>query len=98
MAELNFTQVGEKYKAEFKIYGATNLHLERESQGVISIKQRGCETGQYANTNRVPHVSAVELVIDTDITADVYPKWILVESLSPVTIAEVTSESDVEIL
>ena len=98
MAELNFVKGERYYEAVFKITGPTNVHLEREQPGALHFKQRGCDRGQFDYINSVNYVLSEDLVIDRDVTPDVYPKWIQVLSASPITMAVLTSDSDIEVL
>lgn len=84
--DLIFNQVGSKYEAEFVATADFNLHIEKRGAGYMYIAQRGSETGSYD----VAHsFGTADAVIDTDVTALVYPKYIKIVSEVKPTMAEI---------
>lgn len=94
MAQLNFSSVQTGgYEAIATVNSDFNLHLERGVPGILSLEVSTLENGSY-----VPKlVDTHSLVIDQDIHASVYPKYIRVYSSSLPTEAYITeSESDTD--
>lgn len=92
MAQLNFSSVQTGgYEAFTTVNNDFNIHLERNIPGILSLEVSTLENGQY-----VPKlVDTHSLVIDQDIHAGVYPKYIRVYSSSLPTEAYITeSEPD----
>lgn len=73
--ELEFKEMGDgSLGAEFKATGNFNLHIETEGSGILTIEQRGTESGLYDLASRY----LCKKVFDSDFEALVYPKWIRV--------------------
>ena len=89
--KLDFVETieGKEWVAEFTATGNFNLHLERETNGSLIVKQRGTETGEYAAAF-VKGVYEGQRVFDYDFGALVYPKWIRIESGSKVVSGTIT--------
>ena len=79
--ELTFNKERKQYVAEFPVIGNFNLHIEQEVDSVISVYQRGSETGEYMLCKTF---NASNGIFDYDFGAVVYPKYIKVISGSPV--------------
>lgn len=83
MTNLSFTEHDGIYTAEFVMRGPTALHIERDKPSPLSLEQRSGSEGEYVKVEGWGDYYAVE--IDTDLVAEVYPKYIYVESHTPVT-------------
>lgn len=88
--ELTFNKVNDAYVAEFTAEKDFNLHIERTDAGIISVYQRGSESGDYALVQGFGLDNRYRFVIDTDFTSAVYPKHIKVESVTQPSVAVVT--------
>jgi len=87
--ELTFVKNGNLYEAEFEATADFNLHIERVAGGRFIIYQKSVADGQYAIVDNIDYHDHKD-VIDLDMTALVYPKYIKVASVSEPTIAVVT--------
>lgn len=92
---LNFTNVGEKWVAEFSVTDDFNLHIEREESGYLIVNQRTTAEGKY-DSIRDGSFNYGDPVVDIDFTGVIYPKYIQVISKVEPTYAEVTSHGEVE--
>lgn len=89
MAELNFISKDGLYEAEFKAESDFNLHIERATVGTLNFYQKSVENAKYDIINKMQG-NSVNLIIDADMTALIYPKWIKIVSVSKPTMAIVT--------
>ena len=96
MAELNFKQEGELYVAEFKVEGNFNLHLERNKEGRLDIYQKTAGE-KYVYISEIGWLGKV-MAYDNDFEASVYPKTIKIVSTTPISVAIVTSASNITVL
>lgn len=87
--ELTFVKNGNFYEAEFEATADFNLHIERVAGGRFLIYQKSVTDGKYAIVNSVAYQDYQD-VIDLDMTALIYPKYIKVASVSEVTMGVVT--------
>lgn len=87
--ELTFVKNGNFYEAEFEATADFNLHIERVADGRFLIYQKSVTDGKYAIVDSVAYQDH-EDVIDLDMAALVYPKYIKVASVSEPTLAVVT--------
>lgn len=88
MAQLSFTQNAEGlYVAHATINGNVALHVEREEKGYLTIKQRSTEIGKYATCYK--EAEPRREIVDADITASVFPKYLEIVSTTPITWAEI---------
>ena len=89
--KLDFVETieGKEWVAEFTATGNFNLHLERDNNGSLIVKQRGTENGEYA-TAFSRGMYEGKRVFDYDFGALVYPKWIRIESGSKVVSGTIT--------
>jgi hypothetical protein len=93
--ELNFIQskviFGKKtgYEAEFEATADFNIHIERKHAGGFLVYQKTVADGKYDAVDNVPYQRGSD-VIDLDMTALVYPKYIKIVSESEVTMGVVT--------
>ena len=87
--EINFTKQNGVWVAEFEATSDFNLHLERSTNGLIRLQQRGTETGEYVdfylNAGNDAYAN-----FDSDFGALVYPKWIKIISGTEVINRKVT--------
>lgn len=88
--ELNFTQVGDKYVAEFEVTSDFNLHIEREGSGYLFVNQRTTAEGKY-DSIRSGSFNYGDPVVDVDFVSSIYPKYIQVVSKIKPTMAVVTA-------
>lgn len=91
---LKFTQVDEKWVAEFSVTDDFNLHIEREESGYLIVNQRTTAEGKY-DSIRDGSFNYGDPVVDIDFTGVIYPKYIQVISKVEPTYAEVTSNGEV---
>ena len=77
--ELIFNKINDVYVCEFEVNGDFNLHIEKDGKGSVTMYQRGTAEGAYDIVNSVK-MAYGDTVLDTDITALVYPKYIKLES------------------
>ena len=75
---LTFNKVNNVYVCEFEVNGDFNLHIEKDGNGSVTMYQRGTPEGIYDMTS--VKMAYGDTVLDTDITALVYPKYIKLES------------------
>lgn len=93
--ELNFIQskviFGKKtgYEAEFEATADFNIHIERKAGGRFLVYQKSVADGQYDIVDTIGRLDHKD-VIDLDMTALVYPKYIKIVSESEVTMGVVT--------
>ena len=88
--ELTFEKQDNFYVSEFQITSDANLHIEK-STGKLQLFQRTIGAGDYAeikNFDTSDYDS--DKIIDIDLQALVYPKWIKVKSAVKPTVAIVT--------
>lgn len=90
---LEFQKVNNNYEVEFAATDAFNLNLVREKKGQISIFQKGASDGEYPKTPSYRYQKA-PAIIDVDITAVAYPKYIKIVSSSPVVKGTVTTDGE----
>ena len=86
---LQFTQVGNKYVAEFEAQSNFNLHIEREDYGYLHVNQRTTSAGEYDSVKGASFNHG-DRVVDIDFIGTIYPKYIQVVSKVMPTMAEVT--------
>lgn len=96
MANLNFVESDKMYVAEFKISGPAVVHIERSVPTDMFFYQKCVEEGRYAVIKEQGYNGRE--VVENVISYDIYPVWIRVESASPVGLAVVISNEDVEVL
>lgn len=93
--ELNFVQSGQfigkkpAYEAEFEVTSDFNIHIERVSGGRFLVYQKTSASGKYDIVDGAGYIDYKD-VIDMDMTALVYPKYIRIVSESEPTMAVVT--------
>lgn len=93
--ELTFTQSQQTfdgkaaYESEFQVTGDFNIHIERKEGGRFLLYQRGIGSGEYAFVDEIGNQDH-KAVIDLDMSALVYPKYIKVVSESEPTLGVVT--------
>lgn len=85
--ELTFNKVKDKYEAEFEITNDANLHIEFKGATPIKLYQKTAGNNWDLVTDNKKQISDV---IDVDLVALVYPKWIKVVSEVEVTMGVVT--------
>lgn len=88
--KLNFTKDGGHYVCEFEATSDFNIHIERSVTGIIMIYQKTISDGEY---DYATSLLMNGKVIDVDIVALVYPKYIKIVSEIEPTLAEVTFAS-----
>ena len=77
--ELSFVKEGGRYSAEFEATSDFNLHIEREDNGFLFVKQKTVANGQYDSVQGAKF-SPADLIVDLDFVGIVYPKYIKVIS------------------
>ena len=89
-------EIGKKkaWECEFAAQDDFNLHIERVEGGRFLVYQKSVEDGEYAIVDGIVRHDHKD-VIDLDMTALVYPKWIKVVSESEVTSAYLTTDGEV---
>lgn len=87
--ELKFTKQGTKWVTEFEVTNDFNLHIERDESGYLYVQQRTTPVGKYDSVQDANFAQS-DAVIDIDMTALVYPKFVKVVSESEVTMGVVT--------
>lgn len=92
--EIQFTNIGNLWVAEFEVTADFNLHLERENVGTLHFYQRTTPHGEYDYINNQGY-NADDKVIDIDFQALVYPKWIKIKSAVKPLIATITTDGEV---
>lgn len=90
---LQFEQKNGMYEAEFAVSDAFNLNLVRENKGQISIFQKGASDGEYPIKASYRDIKAAS-VVDVDVTAVAYPKYIKIVSSSPVVKGTITTDGE----
>lgn len=86
---VQFQKDGNRWVAEFQVTADFNLHLERELEGLLIVKQSTIANTKYSNVVE-DNLDFYNSVLDVDFTSIVYPKFIQVISMSEPTLAEVT--------
>lgn len=86
---MEFVKKNGMYEAEFEVTADFNLHIERKAGGRFLIYQKSVADGQYAIVDNIGYHDHKD-VIDLDMTALVYPKFVKVVSESEVTMGVVT--------
>ena len=76
--DLTFKKTGNSYIADFEASSDFNLHIEKGA-GYIYIEQSTVLDGEYDSVKGIDFVPA-DPVIDIDMTALVYPKYIRIKS------------------
>lgn len=92
--ELQFVKQGSRYIAEFQTTGDFNLHIERKESGFLYVNQRTTASGKY-DSIRGTSFNYGDPVVDVDFVGTIYPKYIQVVSKVMPTMAEVTSQGEV---
>ena len=88
---MEFVKKNGMYEAEFEATADFNLHIERKAGGRFLIYQKTVENGEYDIVDSVDYQDyRHKTVIDLDMTAAIYPKYIKVVSESEVTMGVVT--------
>lgn len=89
-------EIGKKkaWECEFAAQDDFNLHIERVEGGRFLVYQKSVEDGEYAIVDGIVRHDHKD-VIDLDMTALVYPKWIKIVSESEVTSAYLTTDGEV---
>lgn len=85
--ELEFQKTNEGFVAEFTAENDFNIHIESAKPIVGSICQKSVQEGKYAVAE---NITGTGNVLDTDVTALIYPKYIKVVTESQVTNCQVT--------
>lgn len=89
--ELTFVKNGNLYEAEFEATADFNLHIERKAGGRFLVYQKSVADGDYDIVDGVVYQEPRhKAVIDLDMTAAIYPKYIKVVSESEVTMGVIT--------
>ena len=79
------------YVSEFEVTADFNLHIERKAGGRFLMYQKSVADGEYDIVDGVGYQEPRhKAVIDIDMTALVYPKFVKVVSESEVTMGVVT--------
>jgi hypothetical protein len=86
---LEFTKTDAFYVAEFEAQSDFNVHIERNKSGALFFQQKTTASGNYDSVSQA-NFAYGDLVIDVDVTALVYPKYMRVVSEVEPTLAEVT--------
>ena len=86
---MEFVKKNGMYEAEFEATADFNLHIERKAGGRFLIYQKSVSEGKYDIVDGVGYKNHKD-VIDLDMTAIVYPKFIKVVSESEVTKGVIT--------
>lgn len=86
---MEFVKKNGMYEAEFEATADFNLHIERKAGGRFLIYQKSVSEGKYDIVDGVGYKDHKD-VIDLDMTAIVYPKFIKVVSESEVTKGVIT--------
>lgn len=81
--EVSIIKSGRRYVGEFTVTEDFNLHVEKECAGYMSLSQRTTDKGDYASLQNAGQVFYNQ-VIDIDIQAAIYPKYLLIESEVPI--------------
>lgn len=80
---VEFTKTGEVYRGEFTVTSDFNIHIEKETAGDCCLYVKGVVDGQYASAV-LPSNYLFNKIIDFDLSALVYPKYVLIQSDVPV--------------
>lgn len=93
--ELSFTQKNpRRWEAEFIATADFNLHIERQSSGFLFVQQRTSSIGEYDSISGA-NFALSDPIIDVDMVALVYPKYIKIVSEVEPTFAEVISDGEI---
>ena len=76
--ELNFTLENGLYVATFTATTNFNIHIERESRGLLGILQTSVENSQYSPI--IDHKSLQDKIFDCDFSGVIWPKYIKIIS------------------
>ena len=85
MTVLNFTENDGVYTADFVMNGATALHIEKGGFAPILLSQKSDSQGEYVKVKEWKDEWGSRL--DTDLVAQVYPKFMRVVTSDPVDLA-----------
>ena len=88
--ELQFTKTNEGYIAEFEATADFNLHIKRETAGLLEVFQRTVTNGNYDSVDMSKYFNREHKTIDCDFVGAIYPKYIKVVSQAEVIKGEVT--------
>lgn len=92
--ELTFSQSNKVWITEFGVTGDFNIHIEK-GWGALSVMQTTVPGGRYDNVKSL-YAGVEDGVLDVDVTALVYPKYIRIESRTEkAPYAIVSSEGDI---
>lgn len=92
--ELTFVKDGNKWVAEVEVNGDFNLHVEK-GNGTLAVLQSSVAGGKYDNIRSL-YMDAIDGTMDKDVTALIYPKYLLIEARTKeAPYAVVSSEGDV---
>lgn len=80
---VEFTKTGEVYRGEFTVTSDFNIHIEKETAGDCYLYVKGVADGEYASAV-FPSNYLFNKIIDFDLSALVYPKYVLIQSDVPV--------------
>ena len=80
---VEFTKTGEVYRGEFTVTSDFNIYIEKETAGDCVLYVKGVVDGQYASAV-LPSNYLFNKIIDFDLSALVYPKYVLIQSDVPV--------------
>ena len=81
--EVNFQKVGDYDESEVTVTSDFNLHLEKRKAGETRLYVKGVADGEYASVV-LPSNYLFNKIIDFDLSALVYPKYVLIQSDVPV--------------
>lgn len=92
---LSFRKENNKYVATFDAVSDFNLHIEKAKKGVVNFYQTSSADGEY---DRIKDLKFEydDLVLDVDLSALVYPKYIKIVSYVDIAKAEVTFPASIE--
>lgn len=90
--EVSIIKSGRRYVGEFTVTEDFNLHVEKKCSGYMSLSQRTTDEGDYASLQGAGQ-AFYNQVIDMDIQAAIYPKYLLIESEVPIVKCIVTYNS-----
>lgn len=86
---MEFVKKNGMYEAEFEATADFNLHIERVAGGRFLVYQKSVADGKYDIVDGIGRQDHKD-VIDLDMTALIYPKYIKIVSESEVTMGVVT--------
>lgn len=87
--DIQFTKKDDLWVAEFEVTGDFNLHIERETEGRLSIYQKTAGT-KYEYIHGTGFLDNF-VVYDNDFSALVYPKNIMIKSAVKPSVAVLTT-------